>query len=62
MKNIQPLDVMPMLGSGPSSPTSLKTKLIGMGGTSIAIPSGPVTNIPFEGMISSEITPFSSSS
>ena len=31
VKNMQPLDVMPMLGSAPSSPTLLKTKLRGKG-------------------------------
>nr|AIE99466.1 hypothetical protein [uncultured marine group II/III euryarchaeote KM3_110_C01] len=46
MKNMQPLEVTPMLGSAPSSPTSLKTKLSGKGGSSTARPSGPVTKTP----------------
>jgi hypothetical protein len=44
---MQPLAVMPMLGSAPSSPTSLKTKLSDKGGSSTARPSGPVTKTPF---------------
>ena len=43
MKKIQPLEVTPMLGSAPSSPTSLKLKLSGRGWTSTGRPSGPVT-------------------
>ncbi|RZD31730.1 MAG: hypothetical protein CXT74_04775 [Methanobacteriota archaeon] len=46
MKKMQPLEVMPMLGSAPFSPTSLNTKLRGRGGASMPRPSGPVTKIP----------------
>ena len=46
MKNIHPLEVTPILGSAPSSPTSLKTKSISNGSTSIAVPFGPVTKVP----------------
>ena len=46
MKNIHPLEVTPILGSAPSSPTSLKTKFMGRGSPSISRPSGPVTNVP----------------
>ena len=46
MKNIQPLEVTPILGSAPFSPTSLKTKLSGKGSSSTARPSGPVTKTP----------------
>ena len=46
MKNIHPLDVIPILGSGPSSPTSLKIKFKGRGGRSIEMPFEFVTNIP----------------
>jgi hypothetical protein len=55
IKNIHPLEVMPILGSGPSSPTLLKMKLRGKGSTSTAIPFDPVTNIPFGSEISSGI-------
>ena len=54
MKNIQPLEVTPMLGSAPSSPTSLKTKSIANGSPSIANPSGPVTKVP-TGIVGSSI-------
>ena len=46
MKNIQPLEVTPMLGSAPCSPTSLKTKSMRSGSSETFRPSGPVTNIP----------------
>jgi hypothetical protein len=46
MKNIHPLEVTPMLGSAPGSPTSLKTKFIGSGSAETFRPSGPVTNVP----------------
>jgi hypothetical protein len=46
MKNIHPLEVRPMLGSAPGSPTSLKTKFIGSGSAETFRPSGPVTNVP----------------
>ena len=46
MKNTQPLDVTPILGSGASSPTLLKVKFNGSGSTSTGRPSGPVTKIP----------------
>jgi hypothetical protein len=45
MKNMQPLDVTPMLGSAPSSPTSLKVKLRGKSSSSTLKPSGPVTKV-----------------
>ncbi len=43
MKNIQPLEVIPILGSAPCSPTLEKVKFSGNGGRSIFWPSGPVT-------------------
>jgi hypothetical protein len=46
MKNTQPLDVTPILGSGAFSPTSLKVKFKGSGSTSTGRPSAPVTKIP----------------
>ena len=46
MKNIQPLDVIPILGSLPVSPTSLNVKLISSGGTSTGIPFESVTKTP----------------
>ena len=53
MKNMQPLDVTPILGSAPSSPTSLNVKLSGSIGISTGSPSGPVTNLPVDIMGSS---------
>ena len=43
MKKMHPLEVTPILGSGPSSPTSLKLNSRGNNGTSTGRPSGPVT-------------------
>ena len=45
MKNIQPLDVIPMLGSFPVSPTSLKVNSISIGATPTEAPVPSVTKI-----------------
>ena len=61
MKNMQPLEVMPMLGSLPVSPTSLNTKSISRGISSTAIPMPSVTKIrlSISGSVSTSISTFS---
>ena len=44
MKNMQPVEVIPMLGSFPVSPTSLNWKVISIAGTSTDSPVLSVTN------------------
>ena len=62
MKKIHPLDVTPILGSAPCSPTLLKTKSIANGSTFTAVPFAPVTKIPSGRVVSSITTSFSASS
>ena len=43
MKNIHPEEVIPILGSGPPSPTLLNMNSMGMSASSAGKPPGPVT-------------------